>query len=105
LLLRLSQDDLDRLASLQVELLARAVALVRPGGTLTYAVCSLSRVEGVGVAEAIERRFAVLQRIDAGAHLPDITSDSDGVLRIGPWLGNGLSEPDGYQVVSWEVSA
>ena len=105
LLLRLAPADLDRMASVQLELLSRACQLVRPGGSLTYAVCSLSRAEGAGVAAALEGRFETLRRTDAAAYLPDIASDSDGILRIGPWLSRGASAPDGYQVVSWDVTA
>ena len=38
--------DLPRLADLQRRLLAHAVTLLRPGGTLVYAVCSLQPEEG-----------------------------------------------------------
>ncbi len=39
-------DDVARTAALQDALLANAARLVRPGGTLVYAVCSLERAEG-----------------------------------------------------------
>jgi 16S rRNA (cytosine967-C5)-methyltransferase len=37
--------DVDDLARLQQELVDAAAALVRPGGTLTYAVCTLTDAE------------------------------------------------------------
>ena len=78
-----------------------AASLVRPGGTLVYAVCSLARVEGVGVAERLERALPRLTRVRETAR-PLPAADDDGVLRIGPWLGTGTaSRPDGYQVVRW----
>jgi len=43
---RLTPERLDRLVALQGRLLATAAALVRPGGTLTYVVCSLLDAEG-----------------------------------------------------------
>lgn len=42
---RLRPDDLAALAALQSELLASAAALVRPGGWLVYATCSLEEEE------------------------------------------------------------
>jgi 16S rRNA (cytosine967-C5)-methyltransferase len=45
LLLRRTAADLASLAALQRSILARAVSLVRPGGTLVYAVCSVLREE------------------------------------------------------------
>jgi 16S rRNA C967 or C1407 C5-methylase (RsmB/RsmF family) len=44
--------DVVRMAELQRRLLAAAAACVRPGGTLTYAVCTLTREETVAVVEA-----------------------------------------------------
>lgn len=101
LLLRLVSDDLARLSDAQLAIATHAASLVRPGGTLVYAVCSLSRVEGAGVAERLERALPRLVRVcDAPAPLP--VTDDDGVLRIGAWLGAGTaSRPDGYQVVRW----
>ncbi len=44
--------DVGRMASLQRRLLAAAAACVRPGGALTYAVCTLTREETTAVVEA-----------------------------------------------------
>lgn len=49
---RLTPDRLDRLNALQAHVLALAAPLVRPGGKLVYAVCSLIRSEGAGAIEA-----------------------------------------------------
>jgi 16S rRNA (cytosine967-C5)-methyltransferase len=46
-------QDVPRLAKLQARLLARAAALVRPGGALTYAVCTVTRAETLGVVEPL----------------------------------------------------
>ncbi|GAA4759202.1 RsmB/NOP family class I SAM-dependent RNA methyltransferase [Sphingomonas daechungensis] len=45
---RLTQERLDRLVALQKHLLEMAAELVRPGGRLVYAVCSLLSREGAG---------------------------------------------------------
>ena len=41
-----SPEDVERLAGVQAQLLAAAAKLVRPGGVLVYAVCSLQPEEG-----------------------------------------------------------
>ena len=46
-------SDVPRLAQLQARLLARAAAAVKPGGALTYAVCTLTRAETLGVVEPL----------------------------------------------------
>jgi 16S rRNA (cytosine967-C5)-methyltransferase len=48
---RLTADRLDRLVALQARLLDIAAELVRPGGRLVYAVCSLLSREGAGQIE------------------------------------------------------
>jgi len=45
---RLTPDRLDRVVALQMRLLGMAAELVRPGGRLVYAVCSLLSREGAG---------------------------------------------------------
>lgn len=49
---RLTPDRLGKLVELQAHLLGLASELVRPGGILVYAVCSLIEEEGRGQAEA-----------------------------------------------------
>ena len=46
-------DDVRRLARLQRRLLQRAAAAVKPGGTLTYAVCTVTRAETLDVVEPL----------------------------------------------------
>jgi 16S rRNA (cytosine967-C5)-methyltransferase len=46
-------QDVPRLARLQARLLARAAAAVKPGGALTYAVCTMTRAETLGVVEPL----------------------------------------------------
>jgi 16S rRNA (cytosine967-C5)-methyltransferase len=48
---RLEPAAVAELAGLQRDLLAAAAPLVRPGGTLVYSVCTLTRAETVGVDE------------------------------------------------------
>ncbi|NLE21590.1 MAG: methyltransferase domain-containing protein [Actinobacteria bacterium] len=46
-------QDVARLAGLQARLLERAAAAVKPGGALTYAVCTVTRAETLGVVERL----------------------------------------------------
>ena len=45
-------DDIEKLAALQLRMLARAAELVKPGGTVVFSNCSLDPREGEHVAEA-----------------------------------------------------
>ncbi len=53
---RLTPERLDRVIALQRHLLEVAAELVRPGGRLVYAVCSLLSREGAGQAETFLNR-------------------------------------------------
>ena len=57
-------DDVRRLAEVQGRLLARATELVRPGGRLVYAVCSLQPEEGEEIiAQAVADRRLVREPV------------------------------------------
>jgi 16S rRNA (cytosine967-C5)-methyltransferase len=51
---RIADADVAALAALQVELLDAVLPLVRPGGVLTYSVCTLTRAETIGIDEHLE---------------------------------------------------
>lgn len=92
---RLTPDRLDRLVSVQGRLLDIAAELVRPGGRLVYAVCSLLSREGAGqIADFRSRRSSWISeetaiaggRLDGGGRL--LTPGHDGtdgffVARLG----------------------
>ncbi|NCC21381.1 MAG: MFS transporter [Alphaproteobacteria bacterium] len=46
-----SKSDMDRLVSLQGNLLANAATMLAPGGTLIYCTCSLQKAEGEALVE------------------------------------------------------
>lgn len=48
------REDVEELAVVQRSLLDHVAGSIRPGGRLVYAVCTLSRAETVGVADAFE---------------------------------------------------
>ncbi|HET8881516.1 MAG TPA: 16S rRNA (cytosine(967)-C(5))-methyltransferase RsmB, partial [Solimonas sp.] len=77
--LRLRPIDFASLARQQREILAEAAALVRPGGRLIYATCSLMREEN----EAVVADFLVAHahfRSESAANVVDL-GDSDPFLR------------------------
>jgi 16S rRNA (cytosine967-C5)-methyltransferase len=53
---RKSPRAIERLAELQGEVLIRGLQALRPGGTLVYSTCSISRREGEARVEALEER-------------------------------------------------
>jgi 16S rRNA (cytosine967-C5)-methyltransferase len=57
------EEDVGRLTLTQDRLLVRAADLLKPGGTLVYAVCSLQEDEGVARLEALLARDSRLQRM------------------------------------------
>ena len=88
---RLTAERLDRLAQLQAFLLDLAVPLVRPGGAIVYATCSILSREGAGQAVAFLGRHsgwtAQEEAIDAGR--------ADGAGRL---LTPGHDGTDGFFV-------
>jgi 16S rRNA (cytosine967-C5)-methyltransferase len=57
------EEDVDRLALTQDRLLVHALDLLKPGGTLVYAVCSLQEEEGPARVEALLAREPRLKRL------------------------------------------
>lgn len=75
---RLTPERLDRLVALQVRLLDIGAELVRPGGYLVYAVCSLLSREGAGQIDHFRQRHSswiseetpiAAGRVDGGGRL------------------------------------
>lgn len=94
---RLTPERLDRLVELQAYLLDLAATMVRPGGRLVYAVCSLLAEEGRGQAEAAARRYSSLVSEALPIH---------GGRAAGPGivLTPGHDGTDGFFVARWRVS-
>lgn len=84
---RWSEEDVRRLGELQAEILDQAAALVRPGGTLVYATCSLLEPEnGAQVRGFLERRpeFRPAPPGDRKGHAPllDVPGAGEGAFRL-----------------------
>ncbi len=71
---RLVADDFRRMAELQRAMLENAAALVRPGGVIVYAVCSVAPQEGPGVV----RGFL--------AEHPEFAIERPQTAQLAPWL-------------------
>ena len=74
---RRRETDVARLAQLQRRLIRRAARCVRIGGALTYAVCTLPRVETLGVVGALLADGG-WQADDLGASWPDMAHPAAG---------------------------
>jgi 16S rRNA (cytosine967-C5)-methyltransferase len=79
---RKSPKSIERLAEVQDELLRNAASLLRPGGTLVYSTCTISRRENeeriaalLGAAEAGE--VPPLDLEDLGARAPGLASPAE----------------------------
>ena len=88
--------DVTALAAIQDAMLANAAAMLRPGGRLIYAVCSLEPAEGEGVvarADASLRRDPIAPAELAG--LPEAIT-REGFLRTTPALWAERGGMDGF---------
>lgn len=75
---RLTPERLERLLALQARVLDLAAPLVKPGGRLVYAVCSVLGREGAGQAAAFLSRHSGFEARD----IPFTAGRSDGVGRL-----------------------
>ena len=60
---RLRENDLEDFAARQRDILKRAVTLVKPGGVLVYATCTVLRVENQAVIEDVLKRTPELSHV------------------------------------------
>ena len=85
---RRTETDLAVYASAQIELLARAADVVRPGGRLVYATCSSEPEENEGVVDAFLQTRTDFRLLDLGAAPPPALTgliDRRGMLRTLPF--------------------
>ena len=90
---RVTPERLRRLAALQARLLDIGAALLRPGGSLVYAVCSLLAEEGRDQAEALGARSSLVpERPAIAAGRP---------AGVGLLLSPARDRTDGFFVARW----
>lgn len=93
---RLTPQRLERLTGLQAHLLDIAAELVRPGGHLVYAVCSVLAEEGRGQAERFGQRRSGFRREEPP--MPGGRAAGPGRL-----LTPGHDGTDGFFVARWQA--
>ncbi len=91
---RVTPDRLDRLVALQAHLLDIAAELVRPGGHLVYAVCSLLAVEGRDQAARLGARSSLVPE-----PLPIAAGRDAGSGRL---LSPARDGTDGFFIARWQ---
>lgn len=94
---RLREEDVKRLVAEQAALLGAYAPLVKPGGRLVYAVCSLLPAEGEAQVAGFLRGRKAFRRADAAAMLPKGVARR-GALQVDP-LHHGC---DGFYAAALE---
>ena len=95
------EEDVGRLTLAQDRLLLHAVELLKPGGTLVYAVCSLQEDEGPVRIEALLHRAKDLRRLPVDAtELPGLADAivPSGDVRTLPSMWPGRGGMDGFYI-------
>ena len=88
------------LAELQAALLARAIAWVKPGGRLVYAVCSLERAEGEAQAAGVALTPDPVRADELPAGL---VPTPDRWVRTDPAMLAEAGGLDGFFIARWRV--
>ncbi len=86
ILYRLKKTDIERLSSLQKQLLNQAVLMTKPGGQIVFSTCSLLPDEGEKIMQWALKKYPFLKRGIVPAHLRELT-DSVGDIRLTPIHG------------------
>jgi len=68
---RRQASDIERLSRLQKKILKRAVRYLKPGGTLVYSTCTLTRAENDSIVESLLAQHKEFELEDAARYLPE----------------------------------
>ncbi|SFM65417.1 16S rRNA (cytosine(967)-C(5))-methyltransferase RsmB [Thermodesulforhabdus norvegica] len=95
-----------RISRLQWDLLSHASLFVQPGGTLTYATCSIFDEENLEVAVKFEKSFGWSRKIwggNKGIRPGDLLPEVDEIVRDG-YIQTfpHRHDVDGFFVITWE---
>jgi 16S rRNA (cytosine967-C5)-methyltransferase len=80
---RQSPASVQEMAALQLAILQSAARLLKPGGRLVYATCSILPIENEAVAQAFSEENSEFTPLDAGEILSNLKIDSDVTLCSG----------------------
>lgn len=97
-----TQDDVTRLAYLQSRMIEHALSIVKPGGIVVCAVCSLQPEEGAGQFRALMARRTDITHLPVAPEEIDGLAeaiDGDGNLRTLPSLWPELGGMDGFHAM------
>lgn len=96
-------QDIEEMSVKQASILARAAKLVKPGGRLVYATCSLLREENEQIAEGFLASHADFRQVNASEVLAQqqITLDTGDYLKLLPHL----HQTDGFFAAVFERQA
>ena len=89
-------QDVAELAEVQLDLLGRTAALVKPGGRVIYSVCTLSEAETVGVTRRFEEAHPEFSRMT----LVNPTEPGTGGDEL--WLWPAAVHANGMYVGAWQ---
>jgi 16S rRNA (cytosine967-C5)-methyltransferase len=101
---RQKASDVEELKAKQLAILQSAARMVKPGGRLVYATCSLLNAENEGVAEAFMQASPDFEKLDAAELLAQLKVENaaditkDGFLRMWPHRHN----TDGFFAAVWQ---
>ncbi len=100
ILMRSTEGDSARMGEIQLQILVRAASLLKPGGTLVFAVCSPLRQEGDEVADRFE--LPGFERSpEETSTIASIAFGRQGKLVLGPGLLGAGPWADAYQMYRW----
>lgn len=88
---RLTTDDIKQLAAKQKEIISEYSRLVKPGGRLVYATCTISRDENEEIVNGFLKENHDFKKIPAVSMNPDIFGkfmDEDGFFKSMPHIHN-----------------
>ena len=97
------------MALAQTSILQSAARLIKPGGRLVYATCSLLREENEAIAEAFSAEHAQFSALDAGDVLSGLLDSDNNSLCAGASSGHGflrlwphLHHTDAFFAAIWQ---
>jgi 16S rRNA (cytosine967-C5)-methyltransferase len=100
ILMRTQEGDAARMGQIQLQILRRAASLLKPGGTLLFAVCSPLRQEGDEVADRLD--LPGLQRSrEETSTIASLEFGRQGKLVLGPGVPGAGPWADAYQMYRW----